>query len=92
MDDSEVHSSSSSPFASSGDATKHSDALDVLLTEEDIIQKLGIPGGRDELTRTLIYGSLARDKMISSNIRLVVSIAKNGFILAVYRVTPTTIV
>jgi hypothetical protein len=59
MDDSETDSSYSSPFVNSDHSTKHSD-----LTEEDIIEKLGIPGGRDELTRILIYGALARDKMI----------------------------
>jgi len=53
--------------------------VDICLTEEDIVETLGIPGGRDELTRILIYGSLARDKLISCNIRLVVSIAKKWF-------------
>ena len=52
---------------------------DLVLTEQDIIETLGIPGGRDELTRILIHGALARDKIISSNIRLVVSIAKKWF-------------
>jgi DNA-directed RNA polymerase specialized sigma subunit len=52
------------------------DSDDVRLTEEDIVETLGIAGGRAELTRVLIDGALARDKLISSNIRLVVSICK----------------
>ena len=49
---------------------------DLHLTDEDIIQKLNVAGGRKELTQILIQGALARDKLIRSNIRLVVSIAK----------------
>ena len=47
-----------------------------LISENDIVEKLGVEGGREELTRILLDGALAREKMISSNIRLVVSIAK----------------
>lgn len=47
-----------------------------LISENDIVEKLGVQGGREELTRILLDGALAREKMISSNIRLVVSIAK----------------
>lgn len=47
-----------------------------MLTETDIVEELGIAGGRKELTKILLDGDLARDTMISSNVRLVVSIAK----------------
>jgi RNA polymerase primary sigma factor len=49
---------------------------EVILTDEDIEMKLGISGGRKELSRVLIEGAMARDKLISSNVRLVLSIAK----------------
>lgn len=49
---------------------------EVMLTDEDIKTKLGISGGRKELSRILIEGAMARDTLISSNIRLVMSIAK----------------
>jgi RNA polymerase sigma factor (sigma-70 family) len=63
-------------YSSFDSAGNQSPDLDVCLTEDDIVKKLGIAGGRDELTCILLDGALARDKMISSNIRLVVSIAK----------------
>jgi RNA polymerase sigma factor (sigma-70 family) len=49
---------------------------DTALTEKDIVEELGIPGGRQEVTKILLDGALARDTMISSNVKLVVSIAK----------------
>lgn len=48
----------------------------ILLTDEDIKSKLGIVGGRDEVSRILIEGAMAREKLISSNIRLVLGIAR----------------
>lgn len=47
-----------------------------LLTDKDIIEKMNIPGGKDELRRILLMGSRARTKLMRANIRLVVSIAK----------------
>ena len=48
----------------------------IMLTDDDIKTRLGIRGGRKEVSRILIEGARARDKLISSNIRLVLSIAK----------------
>lgn len=48
----------------------------IMLSDEDIENRLGIRGGREEVSRILIEGARARDKLISSNIRLVLSIAK----------------
>jgi hypothetical protein len=47
-----------------------------LLSEADIISSLDLKGGRAELQMILLKGAFARDKLIRSNIRLVVSIAK----------------
>eukprot|EP00536_Pseudo-nitzschia_multiseries_P005619 jgi/Psemu1/285907/fgenesh1_pg.108_\ len=47
-----------------------------MLTEREIIEDLGITGGRNELARLLIDGALAKQTMIKSNVRLVTSIAK----------------
>lgn len=47
-----------------------------LLTEQDIVEKMNIPGGKDELRRILLMGSSARTKLMRANLRLVVSIAK----------------
>lgn len=49
------------------------------LTEHDIIETLGIPGGRAELSRILIAGAMARQQMIWSNIRLVMGISRRWF-------------
>jgi len=51
-------------------------SIDNLLTEEDVVMELAIPGGRDELARIILDGALAREKLISSNVRLVLSIAR----------------
>ena len=56
--------------------TSHSILNDHLLTDRDIVEVIGVAGGRTELYRILLEGALARDKLIRSNIRLVVSIAK----------------
>jgi DNA-directed RNA polymerase sigma subunit (sigma70/sigma32) len=47
-----------------------------LLSDHDIVHTLGVTGGRKELYQILLQGALAKDKIIRSNIRLVVSIAK----------------
>lgn len=54
------------------------DAMDDIrmLTEREIIDALGIPGGRRELSKLLVEGALAKQQMIKSNVRLVTSIAK----------------
>ena len=54
------------------------DAMDDIrmLTEREIIDELGIEGGRKELSKLLIEGALAKQQMIKSNVRLVTSIAK----------------
>ena len=46
------------------------------LTDMDIIQRLQVSGGREELLDILHAGSEARTEMMRSNVRLVVSIAK----------------
>lgn len=51
-------------------------SIDEILTEEDVVEELGIKGGRDELARIILDGALAKEKLISSNLRLVLSIAK----------------
>lgn len=47
-----------------------------LLTEREIIEDLGVSGGRAELSQIFIDGALAKQQMIKSNVRLVTSIAK----------------
>jgi len=47
-----------------------------LLTDEDIIAKLKVPGGKEELRRILFAGAESRTTLMRSNIRLVVSISK----------------
>lgn len=49
---------------------------DRLLTDEEIVVGLQLPGGRAELQRILLEGAFARDCLIRNNVRLVVSIAK----------------
>jgi RNA polymerase sigma factor (sigma-70 family) len=52
------------------------DIVDITLSDQEIEQHLGISGGREELSRILVQGALAKETMIKSNIRLVMSIAK----------------
>lgn len=47
-----------------------------LLTDEDVITKLNVPGGKEELSNILLLGAEARTTLMRSNIRLVVSISK----------------
>jgi len=47
----------------------------VLVSDEDLA-KIGIAGGRKEVSRILIEGAMARDKLMNSNVRLVFSIAR----------------
>jgi len=51
-------------------------SIDEILTDEDIMADLGIPGGRDELAHIVVNGALAKEKLMSRNVRLVLSIAK----------------
>ena len=62
--------------------TSHSIMNEVILTDEDVIHVIGVPGGRTELYQILLEGALARDKLIRSNIRLVMSIAKKWALLS----------
>ena len=52
------------------------DADSVILSDVDIKTKLGLSGGREEVSRILIEGAMARDKLIRSNVRLVLGIAR----------------
>ena len=45
------------------------------LTDEDIRQALDLPGGRTQLRSILLEGALAKEKVFSSNLKLVMSIA-----------------
>ena len=45
------------------------------LTDEDILQALDLSGGRGQLRTILLEGALAREKLISSNFKLVMGIA-----------------
>lgn len=47
-----------------------------LLSDDDILHRLKIEGGRDELKRKIKMGAEARTTLMQSNIRLVVSISK----------------
>ena len=47
-----------------------------VLTDEDILVRLGVPGGRSELRAILADGKDARDTLMRFNIRLVVNISK----------------
>jgi hypothetical protein len=49
------------------------------LTDHEIVNELGIAGGRSELHDILIEGANARERLIRSNMKLVVSIAKKWF-------------
>jgi RNA polymerase primary sigma factor len=74
-------SSSNTVFGSSsgGEAEEEKKSrgydLDTLLHDDDIINDVGLPGGRTELWAVLRDGALARDELIRSNLRLVSSIA-----------------
>ena len=52
------------------------DLDDAFLSEDEIVTELGIEGGRAELQQILLVGAFARDQLIRSNMRLVISIAK----------------
>jgi DNA-directed RNA polymerase sigma subunit (sigma70/sigma32) len=65
-------------FDSRSIATRGSDSLDIQqikLSDEEIMNELGIAGGRYELRKLLLDGAMAKEKMIRSNIRLVTNIA-----------------
>jgi hypothetical protein len=49
------------------------------LTDHEIINELGIEGGRSELYQIFIDGAEARDKFVRGNVKLVMSIAKSWF-------------
>jgi len=53
--------------------------IDLYVTETDIINELGIQGGKEELLQILVQGSIAKQTMIKSNIKLVTSIAKKWY-------------
>jgi RNA polymerase sigma factor (sigma-70 family) len=75
--DYELDNSNSEPLTFDDKQTSSQSILDDrLLTEEYIVHTLKVEGGRAELYHIFMEGALARDKMIRSNIRLVVSIAK----------------
>eukprot|EP00980_Cylindrotheca_fusiformis_P016522 scaffold4949_cov134-Cylindrotheca_fusiformis.AAC.1 len=59
-----------------GGVDPYSLSVESLLTDEEMVEEFGLAGGRDELARILVEGALAKERMISCNIRLVVSIAK----------------
>jgi DNA-directed RNA polymerase sigma subunit (sigma70/sigma32) len=46
------------------------------LTDREIMEELGIEGGREELAQIMIQGALAKQHLIKSNVRLVTSIAR----------------
>jgi RNA polymerase primary sigma factor len=69
-----VFGSSSIGEAEEGKKSRGYD-LDTLLQDDDIINDVGLPGGRTELWAVLRDGALARDELIRSNLRLVSSIA-----------------
>jgi RNA polymerase sigma factor (sigma-70 family) len=52
------------------------DLDDGFLTEYEIVNNLGLERGRAELRQILLEGAVARDTLIRSNVRLVISIAK----------------
>ncbi|KAL7466375.1 hypothetical protein ACHAXS_006674 [Conticribra weissflogii] len=47
-----------------------------LLTEEDLVTKLSVPGGKKEAIHILLDGAYAREILMRRNVKLVVSIAK----------------
>eukprot|EP00581_Thalassiosira_minuscula_P018026 CAMPEP_0183734574 /NCGR_PEP_ID=MMETSP0737-20130205/44195_1 /TAXON_ID=385413 /ORGANISM="Thalassiosira miniscula, Strain CCMP1093" /LENGTH=665 /DNA_ID=CAMNT_0025968087 /DNA_START=194 /DNA_END=2187 /DNA_ORIENTATION=- len=47
------------------------------LTESDVVEDLGIAGGKSELMNVLLDGAYAREVLMRRNVKLVMSIAKN---------------
>lgn len=47
-----------------------------LINDDDIVNHIGLQGGRAELSEILCAGALARDELIRSNLKLVASIAR----------------
>lgn len=66
------------PLPETSDSSQIGDTLNDIrfLTDREIEEDLGIDGGRKELSQILIQGALAKQQMIKSNIRLVISIAQ----------------
>ena len=66
------------------DSSKLGDTLDAvrMLTELEIKDELGVTGGQKELVKILIQGTLAKQKMMRCNVRLVTSIAKKWMLAA----------
>ncbi|KAL3916058.1 MAG: hypothetical protein SGILL_005351, partial [Bacillariaceae sp.] len=66
-------------FDSRSVVTKGADSLDITditLSDQEIKEHLDISGGRKELYQILVDGALAKEQMIKSNVRLVMSIAQ----------------
>jgi DNA-directed RNA polymerase sigma subunit (sigma70/sigma32) len=59
--------------------TKSLDISAIPLSNQEVVEELGIKGGREELAQILVDGSRAKEKLIKSNIRLVMSISKKWF-------------
>jgi DNA-directed RNA polymerase sigma subunit (sigma70/sigma32) len=58
---------------------KGSESLDIAsipLTNREIMEELGIEGGRKEIAQILVDGARAKGKLIESNVRLVMNISK----------------
>jgi RNA polymerase sigma factor (sigma-70 family) len=77
MEDQERQSLLPAPWRESDkdDTNTLEDELD-MLSDQQVVALFHVAGGRSELHSILIQGALAREKLIRSNVKLVVSIAK----------------
>ncbi|KAL7525453.1 hypothetical protein ACHAWF_001364, partial [Thalassiosira exigua] len=46
------------------------------ITEADVVEALGVPGGKSELVEALLEGARARETLMRRNVKLVMSVAK----------------
>jgi RNA polymerase sigma factor (sigma-70 family) len=78
MEDQERQSLLPAPWRDGDDNDSNTveDELHMLLTDQDVAAFLNIAGGKTELHSILVDGALARETLIRSNVKLVVSIAK----------------